>query len=353
LVRRAPTRAEEILEEAAGEEYGDYQDEEYDDEAYIDYEDPMVRDGYDEYGGWDEDPWSEDEYGDQASPSNSYRFGFPGEVPGQDDEEPIGSRDTRVWVPNTKDAPFRYICNFEYDFPGHGRWGMCTGTLIGPRSVLTAGHCVVGRTASRLRIVAGRQGSSEPLPATVATKIIPAPGYRGSSPTDYAIVHLANPIGRSIGWWGYGYRRTKLDRVGTSMLQGGLPRAAGRLHVNVSGYPADKPGNAKYGCWDRSRPRNKCRHTLLGTARRNRACGTVPYRSYDRTTLLRGGMLHYLNDTCPGHSGSPVWVRRHPSKGGRVLVGVHVARDDGIGVKANRAVFLSASVRAFIRRHRR
>ena len=34
-------------------------------------------------------------------------------------------------------------------------------------------------------------------------------------------------------------------------------------------------------------------------------------------------MLTYLNDTCPGHSGSPVWVRRHPSMGGRVLVGVH------------------------------
>ena len=64
--------------------------------------------------------------------------------------------------------------------------------------------------------------------------------------------------------------------------------------------------------------------------------------------LLRGGMLHYLNDTCPGHSGSPVWVRRHPSMGGRVLVAVHVARDDGIGVVANRSVLITPAVRQFI-----
>jgi V8-like Glu-specific endopeptidase len=169
------------------------------------------------------------------------------------------------------------------------------------------------------------------------------------------VIHLANPIGSSVGYWSASYRKTAVDPTGTSiLLDGSLPAAAGALHVNVSGYPADKPGAKKYGCWDPQGNPKRCRHTLLGAPARNRACGTVPYRSYDKTTRLGGGMLHYVNDTCPGHSGSPVWVRRHPTRGGRVLVGIHVAGDDPStqGV-ANRAVFINSQVRAFIVRNTR
>lgn len=314
---------------------------------------------YDE-GIESDDEWGSEEFApaDDVAPRERvpYRFGFAGETPGRD-EEPIGV-DTRAWVSNTKEAPFRYICNLEYDFPGIGRWGMCTGTLIGPRTVLTAGHCLFdastgkAREAGRLRVIPGRQGSLEPLAATVGRAIILAPGYRPSSPTDFGIIHLADPIGSTVGYWSAGYRKTVADPTGTSILNGSLPAPAGTLPVNVSGYPADKPGASKYGCWDPKGNHRRCKHTLLGSSARNRACGTVPYRSYDKTTLLQGGMLHYLNDTCPGHSGSPVWVRRHPSKGGRVLVGVHVAGDDPqtSGV-ANRAVFINAKVRAFIVAH--
>jgi len=60
-------------------------------------------------------------------------------------------------------------------------------------------------------------------------------------------------------------------------------------------------------------------------------------------------MLHYLDDTCPGHSGSPVWVENPAAVGGRVMVGVHVARDDGLGTIANRAVAFTPAVLAQIR----
>ena len=67
--------------------------------------------------------------------------------------------------------------------------------------------------------------------------------------------------------------------------------------------------------------------------------------------LQRGAFpVYQLDGTAyPGHSGSPVWVRRHPSKGGRVLVAVHISRDDPtFPDKANRAVFIDKDVRKFI-----
>jgi glutamyl endopeptidase len=270
------------------------------------------------------------------------------ELGGTREHEIIGS-DSRLRVTDTTAAPFRYICNFEYDFPGIGPRAMCSGTLIGPRSVLTAGHCIAGKEPSRMRVIPGRNGLLEPLPATQAAKFILALGYRESSPTDYGIIHLRHPVGNSIGYWSRAYSRAAGDTIGTSISANPLPLPAGTLKVNVSGYPADKPSDSRFGCRDLTRPRQRCFHSVLSDSRRQRVCGTCQYRAYDRTVSLSGGMLHYLNDTCPGHSGSPIWVRRHPSMGGRVLVGIHVAGDDPAtpGV-SNRAVHINSTILAFI-----
>ena len=75
------------------------------------------------------------------------------------DREVIG-HDDRVLVTNTTAAPFRYICNLEEDGQS-----VCSGTLIGPSTVLTAQHCITGSAPARIRIIPGRNGASEPLPA--------------------------------------------------------------------------------------------------------------------------------------------------------------------------------------------
>jgi glutamyl endopeptidase len=260
----------------------------------------------------------------------------------------VFGRDDRVRVTATTTAPFRFVCNLEYD-----GWARSTGTLIGPATVLTAGHCLVSggslRVPGRMRVVPGRNGGLEPLPATRASRFTLLPGFRPGTRTDVGLIHLTHPIGRRVGWWHQTPTRTPVDPVGTSM-SGTLALPAGTLRVNLSGYPKDMPAGRALGC---RRPSGRpCDHSPIGSAGRNRSrCGTEQWRDYDRTVQLRGGMLSYLNDTCSGHSGSPVWVRRHPSMGGRVLIGVHsgVAR----GRRANHAVHLTPAILRWIATHTR
>ncbi|MEZ4682797.1 MAG: hypothetical protein R2932_52175 [Caldilineaceae bacterium] len=62
------------------------------------------------------------------------------------------------------------------------------------------------------------------------------------------------------------------------------------------------------------------------------------------------GLLEYENDTEAGHSGSPVWVKRSLSVGGRTLVGIHIGFDPATR-RANRAVAITPAILTFIRRH--
>lgn len=232
------------------------------------------------------------------------------------DSEVIG-KDTRVPVgKKTGEAPFRYICSLEYD----GR--RATGFLIGPRTVLTAGHCVHDitqherlRQPSHMLVIPGRNAKVHPaaLPTSRALKFISYPGYVRGTRTDLAIVHLAKPLGTKYGYWTRDHTTRPYDPIGTSILQGSLPLPAGTLKVNLSGYPGDKGG-------------------------------VTQWRAYDVSVSRAKGLLRYLDDTYRGHSGSPVWVRRSPDRGGRVLVGVHI----GGNKSSNAAVFIDKDVRRFI-----
>lgn len=214
--------------------------------------------------------------------------------------------DTRVPVANTRAAPFRYICNFVLD----NRAPFCSGTLVAPNVVLTAAHCIfdIRSQPGRLTLVPGRNGLLRPFGTVRALRFNFSPDYRGPQDDvtvrDFGVVYLAQPIGNVVGHWTIAHTSSRIDPLGTSISSAAVNNGQ---QLQISGYPADKiftAGNPPQRVVQQWRSQN-----IL-------------------STIDELGMMHYLNDTFGGHSGSPVWVERPASLGGHVMIGLHVGRDD-------------------------
>jgi glutamyl endopeptidase len=105
---------------------------------------------------------------------------------------------------------------------------------------------------------------------------------RPSAQTDVAVIELARPFHPSPG-------HLRLLAPGYAELE----RLRQIRLVHISGYPGDKPRGTQW------------RHA----------------ERLDRTTARQ---LFYSVDTCPGHSGSPVWILPEPNAPPSV-VAVHTA----------------------------
>jgi glutamyl endopeptidase len=212
--------------------------------------------------------------------------------------ERIFGDDDRVRVGNTSSYPWRTMCKLEITARNGSRLG-CSGAMIGPRTVLTNGHCVYlhdhGGWAQSIRVIPGMNGSSEPFGAATSSTYWSVKGWteRRSSNYDYAVIVLpsSEKLGNAVGWMG-------MARLSYLSLMG--------LRVNNSGYPGDKPYGTQW--WNAN-------NVLAVTPRR----------------------LYYRLDTYFGQSGSPLWRLKD---GNRHIVAVH---NTG-GSAANGSVRLSKSV---------
>lgn len=195
--------------------------------------------------------------------------------------EIVHGTDDRVRVFNTTAYPWRTICKLEITAADGTTWG-CSGAMIGPRTVLTNGHCVFmhdhGGWAKQIRVIPGKNGSSEPFGSAVSTFYHSVKGWTqsNSSNYDYAVVVLpsSKKLGNVVGWMG-------LANLSYFSLLG--------LNVNNSGYPGDKPYGTQW--WNAN-------NILLVTDRR----------------------VYYRIDTYGGQSGSPDWRYKD---GKRHIVAVH------------------------------
>lgn len=247
--------------------------------------------------------------------------------------EIVGTLDTRVKIKDTTVSPFRYICQIEFQ-TADDEWWVGSGFFIGPKTILTAAHNIWDEGANRkiptskIWITPARNEDVKPFGTVNPVAVIPSHSAFSNSDigtkTDYAIIHIATDIGNTTGY--FGMPKWAKDPIGSSILSTGrLPLPADQLKLNVCGYPGDKGG-------------------------------TRQYTSYNAAFKLQesGKILTYLVDTKGGQSGGPVWIKRHSSMGGRVIVGIHIARgpfatSPSGTVKYNEAVFLSTDVFSFIR----
>jgi glutamyl endopeptidase len=204
--------------------------------------------------------------------------------------ESVIGQDTRTQITATTTYPYRVI----------GRIAVgCTGTLVGPRHVLTAGHCVYNidtdKWYSNLDFSPGQNGASKPYGTISWKRAISVKGWTTSHlrDYDYAMIILNQDIGNSNGWLGYGW-------------QNPLPA----YNVNINGYPGDKPA------------------------------GTM-WHSFCQLQIIQDFRLYYACDTFGGESGSAVYVYKSADQS-RTIYGIHAYGVDSTGL--NGATRITQSV---------
>lgn len=258
--------------------YERFQDEAFDallEENDTDYDQGQYADLYDE--GDDLDAWVEDALG-YMDEETDYSVIGP-----RDDRFPIPSR---AGFPSTRFFPYSTICFLEHFTSSGQRRPRGTGTLIAPRVVLTARHVLRG--VSRMRITPGADfcAQSRRTVGMPAFLDVNAANFRSHPTLDFGIIILPRafqlPSHRS---------GTRPSPYPFMMLQ---PRSDIRTatFLTIAGYPCDKPVGTMWGHSNR-----------------------IPITGVSSTHL------RYTIDTCPGHSGSPIWLLGND--GIRLLLGVH------------------------------
>ena len=194
--------------------------------------------------------------------------------------ESVCGRDDRRRITATSRVPWRMICKLiitRHD----GRRSGCTGWFIGPRTVMTAGHCVyshsAGGWAKKIEVIPGMNARTKPFGSQVGTSLRSVKGWTKDkkSTHDYGCIILPNDtLGKRVGWFGFA-------NLSTASLK--------NLLINNAGYPGDKPS------------------------------GTLWYNA-GRITKVEARRLYYMMDTAGGQSGSPTWRNR---EGKRHAIGIH------------------------------
>lgn len=193
--------------------------------------------------------------------------------------------DERVRISDTDKLPWRKIAALTLKpKPPFSSSFIGTGWFIGPKTLLTAGHCVFSKSdfggwIGSIEVSPGRNGAKFPYGTVTATRFSATKVWQEGPNPDYDIgcIHLDQPLGDTVGYF-------KIASLSDKDLEGAL--------LNISGYPGDR-GDGEQQFFHANR-------VLRTSARR----------------------VFYDIDTYGGQSGSPVWHQAAPGAE-PVAIGIH------------------------------
>jgi len=210
-------------------------------------------------------------------------------------ESILGDVDRRKQILETDLLPWRMLCSLEI-ISQSGMEYIGTGWFAGPRTVITAGHCVydpieLGGWAKSITVRPGRNGDSFPFGEAASSRFSTSDRWLEAQDPDYdyAAIHLSENLGSAVGSFG----------IAT------LPDAElnNRL-LNISGYPGSPGG------------------------------GAHQYFHANRVKAVTARRVFYDIDTLGGQSGSPVWAYLDGSNDPTV-VGIHAYGVGGVPAGLN------------------
>ena len=223
--------------------------------------------------------------------------------PGRIFAEAILGTDDRVQINDTFVFPYRAVASLQITATDGSRW-LGTGWFIGPRTLVTAGHCVYIKNSGvpgrdgwvrNITVIPGRYGSNKPFGQAISTKFKSVSGWtnNGDEKQDYGAIILPTPLGNTVGTFGFGVY-ADADLLAAT--------------ANISGYPGDKLAGTQ---WFHAR----------------------------QVTSVGPQKVFYDVDTMGGQSGAPVW---RVLGGQRIAIAVHAYG----GTTANSGTRITAAVNA-------
>ena len=208
---------------------------------------------------------------------------------GLDGTESIIGPDDRTPVLEPQTYPWRMIAALDITGP-NGGVARGTGFMVGPTTMLTAGHCVydprMGGWAQSISVQPGRDGDSRPFGSPQLREMATLVGWLDIADARYdcGFLEFDEPVGRHTGWF--------------SMAVLPHARLSAFPLVNLCGYPADRAGDHQW-------------------------------YSGGRFVHIDPHRLYYDSDTFGGHSGGPVWISMPNEK--QAVTAIHAYGVTGSG----------------------